>query len=105
MNITNNNQTKKKKQQKRTREAMVEVVDRSITDKVATCTNLSVLLDKENKSEQGNTTNIVSDNNETNKIIFIKMLEEKNKTIKLEILATLKLTMEENNKILINKID
>ena len=57
---------------------MVEVVDRSITDKVATSTNLSALLDKKNKSEQGNTTNIVSDNKKTNKIMFIKMLEEKN---------------------------
>ena len=33
------------------------------------------------------------------------MLEENNETLKLEIMKTLKLTMEENNEILVKKID
>ena len=84
---------------------MREVVDRSTADKVAEATNLSALLDKNNKSEQVNTTQIISDNNETDKLTFRQMLEENNKKIKLEIMATLKLTMEENSKTLNNKID
>ena len=84
---------------------MIKVVNTATTDKVADVTNISTLLDKNNNSEQANITKIISENNETNTLTFIQVLEENNKQIKLEIMETLKLTIDEKNIALINKID
>ena len=84
---------------------MIKVVNTATTDKVADAANISTLLDKNNNSEQANITKIISENNETNTLTFIQILEENNKQIKLEIMETLKLTIDEKNIALINKID
>ena len=96
-NINNTNQIKKKKRERR-REAMEDIVDTCASNTVADAANVSTQLDKNNNLEQANTTKIVSDNNATNKITFIKFLKE-------NIIETFKLTMEVNNITLINKID
>ena len=96
---------KKKNHRERICEAMIKVVNTATTDKVADVANISTLLDKNNNSEQANITKIISENNETNTLTFIQILEENNKQIKLEIMETLKLTIDEKNIALINKID
>ena len=47
----------------------------------------------------------ISENNEHNKLTFLQMLEDNNKKIKLDIMEILQITMDENNKSLLNKID
>ena len=54
------------------------------------------LLDENKKIEQVNVNKIISKNNESNKLKFIQMLEDKK--IKLDIMETLKTTMGQNNK-------
>ena len=55
---------------------MEKVRDTSVNDKVAKVTNISKLLDINNKLVQVNTTQIILENNETNKLTFIQMLED-----------------------------
>ena len=57
---------------------MGQVVDTSTTDTVANLNNFSILLDKNKKSEQANTTKIISDNNESNKLTCLRILIENN---------------------------
>ena len=84
---------------------MGTVIDTPITAPITNEENISTLLDENNKTEQANINKIITENNESNKLTFLHMLEENNEKIKLEIMETLQLTMEENIKSLINKIN
>ena len=75
--ITNNNK-KQNKPSARSREAMGLVADTTTTASVSKEDNFSTLLELNNRPEQANTAKIISDNNETNKLTFLHMLEENN---------------------------
>ena len=54
------------------------VADTTTTASVSKEVNISTLLELNNRPEQANTAKIISDNNETNKLTFLHMLEENN---------------------------
>ena len=54
---------------------MEKGVDAPIIDSITNEDNIFILLEKNNKSEQENDTNIISDNTESNKVTFLQMLK------------------------------
>ena len=58
---------------------MRTVVDTPIPAQITNEDNISTFLDEKYKVEQANVNKIISENNESNKLIFLEVLEDNNK--------------------------